>query len=151
MIPYTLVLEPGLIIQKIYMGYWFFGRPTLEDLRHDLRAVLKKCRPDWDISTPELKARGRKAGRSISILMERAMRKPSANRSRISHTWRPLTIPSDEPRGSPPGKVVVWHVGFPLGHALTQRQLATYFKLSRLFVHHADVSHAGLSRGSALD
>jgi hypothetical protein len=28
-------------------GYWFFGRPTLEDLRQDLRAVLKKCRPDW--------------------------------------------------------------------------------------------------------
>jgi peroxiredoxin len=56
MIPYTLVLERGLIIHKIYMGYWFFGRPTLEDLRQDLRAVLKKCRPDWDISTPELKA-----------------------------------------------------------------------------------------------
>jgi hypothetical protein len=37
------------------MGYWFFGRPTLEELRQDLRAVLKKCRPDWDITTPELK------------------------------------------------------------------------------------------------
>jgi peroxiredoxin len=56
MIPHTLVLEPGLIVYKIYMGYWFFGRPTMEDLRQDLRAVLKKCRPDWDITTPELKA-----------------------------------------------------------------------------------------------
>jgi peroxiredoxin len=56
MIPHTLVLEPGLIIYKIYMGYWFFGRPTVEDLRQDLRAVLEKCRPDWDITTPELKA-----------------------------------------------------------------------------------------------
>lgn len=56
MIPHTLVLEPGLIIYKIYMGYWFFGRPTVEDLRQDLRAILKKCRPDWDITTPELKA-----------------------------------------------------------------------------------------------
>lgn len=56
MIPHTLVLEPGLIIYKIYMGYWFFGRPTMEDLRQDLRAVLKKCRPDWDITIPELKA-----------------------------------------------------------------------------------------------
>jgi len=36
--------------------YWFFGRPTIEELRQDLRAVLKKCRPDWDITTPELKA-----------------------------------------------------------------------------------------------
>lgn len=56
MIPHTLVLEPGLIISKIYMGYWFFGRPTIEELRQDLRAVLKKCRPDWDIATAELKA-----------------------------------------------------------------------------------------------
>jgi hypothetical protein len=55
MIPHTLVLEPGLIIYKIYMGYWFFGRPTVEDLRQDLRAVLRKCRPDRDITTSELK------------------------------------------------------------------------------------------------
>jgi peroxiredoxin len=56
MIPHTLVLEPGLVIYKIYMGYWFFGRPTNEDLRQDLRAVLKKCRADWDITDPDLKA-----------------------------------------------------------------------------------------------
>ena len=56
MIPYTIVLEPGLVIYKIYNGYGFFGRPTPEELRHDLRAVTKKCRPDWDITTPELKA-----------------------------------------------------------------------------------------------
>ncbi len=56
MIPHAIVLEPGLVIYKIYNGYWFFGRPTLEDLRQDLRAVTKKCRPDWDITAPELKA-----------------------------------------------------------------------------------------------
>jgi len=55
MIPHTIVLEPNLIIYKIYMGYWFFGRPTVEELRQDLRAVIKKCRPDWDITTPEMK------------------------------------------------------------------------------------------------
>ena len=56
MIPHTIVLEPNLVIYKIYMGYWFFGRPTIEELRQDLRAVAKKCRPDWDITTPEMKA-----------------------------------------------------------------------------------------------
>lgn len=56
MIPHTIVLEPNLVIYKIYMGYWFFGRPTVEELRQDLRAVIKKCRPDWDITTPEMKA-----------------------------------------------------------------------------------------------
>jgi peroxiredoxin len=37
MIPYTLVLKPGLVIFSIYNGYWFWGRPSFEDLRRDLR------------------------------------------------------------------------------------------------------------------
>ena len=56
MIPHTIVLEPGLIVFKIYNGYWFFGRPTNEELRQDLRTVLKKCRPDWDITSAGMKA-----------------------------------------------------------------------------------------------
>jgi hypothetical protein len=56
MIPHTVVLEPGLVVYKVYNGYWFFGRPTIEDLRQDLRAVLRKCRPDWDITNSSLKA-----------------------------------------------------------------------------------------------
>jgi hypothetical protein len=28
----------------------------MEELRQDLRAVTRKCRPDWDITTPDLKA-----------------------------------------------------------------------------------------------
>ena len=55
MIPHTVLLEPGLIVYKIYNGYWFFGRPTVEELRQDLRAILKKCRPDWNITSPEMK------------------------------------------------------------------------------------------------
>ncbi|HTQ48421.1 MAG TPA: redoxin domain-containing protein [Polyangiaceae bacterium] len=56
MVPHTVVLEPGLVVHKVYVGYWFFGRPTLEELRMDLRAVLMKCRPDWDITRPEMRA-----------------------------------------------------------------------------------------------
>ncbi|MCK1311035.1 MULTISPECIES: redoxin domain-containing protein [unclassified Bradyrhizobium] len=56
MIPHVIVLEPGLVIHKIYNGYWFFGRPTVEELRQDLRAVGMKCRPDWDIAAPGLRA-----------------------------------------------------------------------------------------------
>jgi peroxiredoxin len=36
MIPHVIVLEPGLVIFKVYNGYWFFGRPTVEELRQDL-------------------------------------------------------------------------------------------------------------------
>ena len=56
MVPHTLVLEPGLVVFKVYPGYWYFGRPTVEELRLDLRAVLQKCRTDWDITTPEMRA-----------------------------------------------------------------------------------------------
>lgn len=55
MIPHTLVLEPGMLIHKIYNGYWFFGRPTIEDLRQDLRDILARTRPDWDLATPGLR------------------------------------------------------------------------------------------------
>jgi peroxiredoxin len=55
MIPHVVVLEPDLIIHKIHSGFWFFGRPTMEELRQDLFTVTKKCRPDWDITTPEMK------------------------------------------------------------------------------------------------
>jgi peroxiredoxin len=64
MVPHTLVLEPGLVVYKIYVGYWFFGRPTVEELRADLRAVLQKCRPDWDISKAELRQAWEKGDKS---------------------------------------------------------------------------------------
>jgi peroxiredoxin len=56
MIPHTLVMEPGLRVYKVYDGYWFFGRPTVEELRLDLRAVLRRCRPDWEIGGAERRA-----------------------------------------------------------------------------------------------
>jgi hypothetical protein len=56
MIPHVIVLAPALIVYKIYNGYWFFGRPTVEDLQQDLRVVTQKCRPDWDITTPQMRA-----------------------------------------------------------------------------------------------
>jgi peroxiredoxin len=52
MIPHTLVLKPGLVVHSIYNGYWFWGRPSVDDLRHDLRAVTREIRPDWDLSAP---------------------------------------------------------------------------------------------------
>ncbi len=55
MIPHTFVLGPGLVIYSMYNGYWFWGRPSPEELRQDLRAVMSKIRPDWDLSTPGLR------------------------------------------------------------------------------------------------
>jgi peroxiredoxin len=55
MIPHTLVLRPGLVIHSIYNGYWYWGRPSIEDLRRDLREITREIRPDWDLSAPGLR------------------------------------------------------------------------------------------------
>jgi len=54
MIPYTFVLEPGLTIHAVYPGYWYWGRPSLHELRQDLRTITRQIRPDWKIDTPEM-------------------------------------------------------------------------------------------------
>jgi peroxiredoxin len=41
-IPYTFVLDRNREIFKIYDGWWFVGRPTVEELRMDLRALLSR-------------------------------------------------------------------------------------------------------------
>jgi cold shock CspA family protein/peroxiredoxin len=39
--PYTFVLRADLSIHKVYDGWFFVGRPTLEDLRRDLREIME--------------------------------------------------------------------------------------------------------------
>ena len=112
MIPHTLVLEPGRQVYKIYNGYWFFGRPTVEELRLDLRAVLRRCRPDWDIASVEQRAAWEKgdtrtdhhgegastqtegimitAGTTVST--QRAPERPVRRRHRLLDPWR---MPTD--------------------------------------------------------
>jgi hypothetical protein len=43
MIPYTLVLKPGLVIFSVYNGYWFWGRRSFQDPRRDLREVTRRA------------------------------------------------------------------------------------------------------------
>ena len=55
MVPHTLVLAPALEVFKIYNGYWYWGRPTVDELHRDLREVLRRFRPDFDLSAPGLR------------------------------------------------------------------------------------------------
>jgi peroxiredoxin len=55
MIPHTLVLKPGLVVHSVYNGYWFWGRPSTDDLWRDLRAATREARTDWDLSAPGLR------------------------------------------------------------------------------------------------
>lgn len=47
-IPYTFSLMPDLTVHNLYCGYWYVGRPTVDELRQDLRAMMRKCRADFD-------------------------------------------------------------------------------------------------------
>jgi len=55
-LPYTFSLHPDLTIHRIYNGWWFVGRPTLEELRQDLRAIMQKCRADFEYVPPKTSA-----------------------------------------------------------------------------------------------
>ena len=50
--PAVFTLFPDLTIHRAYDGYWFWGRPTLEELRGDLRAITRSIRTDWEAPTP---------------------------------------------------------------------------------------------------
>ena len=51
-VPYTFSLLPDLGIHRIYNGWWFVGRPTNEEIRQDLRAMMERCRTDYEYRDP---------------------------------------------------------------------------------------------------
>ncbi len=46
-LPTVFTLRPDLTIHAVYHGYWFWGRPTVEDLRQDMRSISAAVREDW--------------------------------------------------------------------------------------------------------
>jgi hypothetical protein len=55
-VPHTLVLAPGLVIDKVYVGYWFWGRPSPYQLWDDLADLHKRIKSDFDPTTAEARA-----------------------------------------------------------------------------------------------
>ena len=53
-LPYTFSLAPDLTVHAIYDGWWFVGRPTLDELRRDMRTLMKACRQDYHYKGPSL-------------------------------------------------------------------------------------------------
>jgi peroxiredoxin len=51
-VPTVFTLFPDLRVHRSYNGYWFWGRPTLEELRQDMRDITRTIRADWDAPTP---------------------------------------------------------------------------------------------------
>jgi hypothetical protein len=46
----------GLVIDKVYCGYWFWGRPSAYQLWEDLQDLFRRTKPDFDPTTPEARA-----------------------------------------------------------------------------------------------
>lgn len=47
-LPTVAVLRPDRTIVSSYDGYWFWGKPSLEELRQDLRGLTRELRDDFD-------------------------------------------------------------------------------------------------------
>lgn len=55
-VPHTLILSPGLRIEKVYVGYWFWGRPSPEQLWLDLQEAHMRLKEDFDPTLPAARA-----------------------------------------------------------------------------------------------
>ena len=68
-VPHTVILSSGLRIEKVYVGYWFWGRPSTHQLWADLQEIHRRIKPDFDPTTPRARAaweRGRAAPVPVS-------------------------------------------------------------------------------------
>jgi peroxiredoxin len=52
-VPHTLILAPGLVIDRVYCGYWFWGRPSADQLWGDLQDLFRRTKADFDPTTDE--------------------------------------------------------------------------------------------------
>lgn len=51
-LPVSFLLLPGLHIHRVFDGYWFWGRPTAEEIRTGFREMSRMVRPDWESPRP---------------------------------------------------------------------------------------------------
>jgi hypothetical protein len=54
-VPHTLVVDPELATDKVYVGYWFWGRPAPYQLWMDLQDLTRRTKADYDPTLPEVK------------------------------------------------------------------------------------------------
>lgn len=52
-LPTVWLLGPDLTVHRWWTGYWYWGRPTLDELRLGLREMSAALRPDWEPPLPD--------------------------------------------------------------------------------------------------
>ena len=89
--PHTVLLAPGLEVFKIYVGFWFWGRPSIYDLWADLRELRQQydynfdplapgVREQWEAKHPERMAARRQAAKRRAPAKPRARARTTAKR-----------------------------------------------------------------------
>jgi len=81
-VPHTVVLAPGLVIDKVYVGFWFWGRPSPYDLWADLRELRKRVNHNFDPLTPEARAAWEAKHRQASAPPKRQAKPTPSRRPR---------------------------------------------------------------------
>lgn len=51
-LPTVWLLAPDLTVHRWWLGYWYWGRPTLGELHLGLRELTAEWRPDWEPPRP---------------------------------------------------------------------------------------------------
>jgi len=82
-------------------GLLVLSRPTLEELRQDLRAVIKKCGRIGTLRRKKMKRRGSRDEKNSSTRTEK--RTPKHRGTGVS-AWRPFNTKADSRSGLPDAK-----------------------------------------------
>jgi hypothetical protein len=72
------VLAPGLVIDKVYCGYWFWGRPSVDQLWADLQDLFRRTKADFDPTTDEARAAWKAAQEPVELPRSRRSRAKAA-------------------------------------------------------------------------
>jgi peroxiredoxin len=79
-VPHTVVLAPGLVIDKVYCGYWFWGRPSVDQLWADLQDLFRRTKSDFDPTTAEARAAWKASQEPVVLPRSRGKAKATAGR-----------------------------------------------------------------------
>lgn len=47
-LPYTFLLDSNRVVRKVWCGFWYWGNPTVEELRLGLREITRVEQPTFD-------------------------------------------------------------------------------------------------------
>ena len=80
-----MILSPGLKIEKVYVGYWFWGRPSVYQLWADLQEIHQRIKADYDPTTPAARA----AWEAAAVRRRGVKRPPPCNKTHDARTACP--------------------------------------------------------------